>query len=231
MRSILIIRQKEEAEALADLLTAKGLTPYLCSLFTPRFFPPPFLKRAQGLIITSKNALRALRGRDEFLNIPLYVVGDETATFAKNMGFSTVLSASGTANDLVHLIRQKATPAGGILWYLSGEVIRGTLQEILAISGFHVKRHKIYQIEREENFSASFALDLKARVISHVLLFSPHTTILFIHLLKERGLDQCMSQITAVCLSAEVAAAASRLGWKNVWISSHPTIQAMMAYF
>ncbi len=231
MRSILIIRQKEEAEALADLLIGKGVTPYLCPLFTPHFFPPPSLTGVQGLIITSKNALRALRGRDEFLNIPLYVGGDETADFAKNMGFSTVLSASGATNELIHLIRQEVRPEGGILWYLSGEVIRGTLQETLRMAGFHVKRHIVYQIEQAKDFPTSFALDLKAHVISHVLLFSPHTTILFSRLLKERGLDQYMPQITAVCLSAEVAAAATRLAWKDVWISPHPTVQAMMAYF
>lgn len=231
MRSILIIRQQEEAFPLADLLSTKGLTPYLCPLFVPHFFPPPSLTGAQGLIITSKNALRALRGRDEVKNIPLYVVGDETADFAKNMGFLTILSASGNAKDLIHLVRQKARPDGGILWHLSGDIITGNIQETLGEEGFDVRRHSVYKIEKTEEFPSSFVLDLKEKVISHVLFFSPHTTALFIHLLKERGLEKFTSQMTAVCLSAEVAAKVSILAWEDVWVSPHPTTQAMMEYF
>lgn len=60
------------------------------------------------VIITSANALRVLEqhGFDQtLLDIPIYVVGDETAKKARELGFHNVHSATGNAKDLLALIK------------------------------------------------------------------------------------------------------------------------------
>ena len=145
--------------------------------------------------------------------------------------YSDHLEKIGNAKDLIHLIGQKATPDGGVLWHLSGDVVTGNIQETLTAQGFDVRRHLVYQMTISDDFPSSFVHDFKEKVISHVLFFSPHTTALFIQLLKKRGLEEFTSQMTAICLSAKVAAKASNLKWKEIWVSPAPTVQALIGYF
>jgi len=227
----LVIRQEEEALPLAKALIAKGVEPYLCPLFKPHFLPFPPLENPQGLIITSKNALRALEGREELKKLPLYVVGDKTAEFAKKLGFETVASASGTSKELTSLILHKASRHQGILWHLSGEVVRGNMVETLQTQGFDAKRHIVYQIKEIDNFSSSLVTDLQAQRISHIFFFSPRSTTLFINLLKKNGLETMTLLMTSLCLSQNVVEKALSLDWKEVWVSPKPTLQDMIGYF
>jgi len=228
---ILVIRQREEALSLAKALTEKGVEPYLCPLFKPCFFSLPPLENPQGLIITSKNALRALEDQEEFKCLPLYVVGDETAQFAKSIGFKTVLSASGTSQELLSLILRKASPNKGLLWHLSGDVIRENIVDVLQTKGFHAKRHIVYRLKEVDELPLSLIDDLQHQKISHVLFFSPRTTEVFINLLEKSGLEITTSFMTSLCLSQNVVEKALRLDWKKVWVSPQPTLQDMIGYF
>ncbi len=227
----LVIRQREEAIPLAKALREKGVEPCLCPLFTPHFLPFSPLENPQGLIITSKNALRALEGRREVRDMPLYVVGDQTAGLAKSMGFSTVFSASGTSQELASLILQKASRAQGTLWHLSGDVVRGNIVDTLQREGFDAKRRIIYRLKASDDLPSSLVEDLRNQRISHVLFFSPRTTTLFVDLLKKKGLEKTTVQMTALCLSQNVVKKALSLDWRKVWVSTTPTAQEMIGYF
>ncbi len=227
----LVIRQEEEALSLAKALTAKGVEPYLCPLFKPFFLPCPSLENPQGLIITSKNALRALEEREELKQLPLYVVGDQTAQFAKNRGFKTVFSSSGTSKELLFLILQKAARTNGTLWHLSGDVVRGDIVETLKTEGFQAQRHIIYHIKEVDDLPSSLISDIQQQKMSHVLFFSPRTTDVFINLLEKNGLEKMASSITSLCLSQNVVERARCLDWKKIWVSPRPTVQGMIGYF
>lgn len=231
MRRALLIRQEEESLALSKLLQEKGVETCLHPLFTPLFFSLPSLKNPQGIIITSKNALRALEGRENLKEIPLFVVGDQTALFAKERGFLTVLSASGTSQELLHLILEKASPKKGILWHLSGDIVKGNIVETLKAKGFEAKQRRVYHIEEAKALPPSLLFDLEHQRISHILFFSPRMTTLFIHLLRKKRLEKVTCQMTALCLSQDVLKEALELEWKKVWVSSKPTLQDMGEYF
>ena len=93
MRRVLLIRPQHDAFSVAEALESKGIKACSYPLFEPIFLPLPTLKNPQALIITSKNALRSLEGHEEFKKITLYVVGDQTAHLACQMGFSKIKNA------------------------------------------------------------------------------------------------------------------------------------------
>ena len=231
MARVLLIRSQEEADALAKDLQSKGIESVHHPLFAARFFPIPVLKAPQALIITSKNALRALKGIDELKNIPLYGVGNQTALFAQQLGFSNVTSASGTSKELLELILEKADPSKGVMYHLSGTIIKEDLVEKLRVAGFKAKRHIVYQIEDYEELPVALLSSLKNHQISHVMFFSPRTTELFVNLLSKYKVEKEACIMTALCVSHSVAEKAKLLQWAKIWISLQPTIQSMAGYF
>ncbi|MBP6951526.1 MAG: uroporphyrinogen-III synthase [Alphaproteobacteria bacterium] len=231
MTCVLLIRSQEEAYTLAKDIQSKGIESVHHPLFTARFFPIPPLKAPQALIITSKNALRALKGIDDLKNIPLYGVGNQTALFAQQLGFSNVMSASGTSKELLALILKKADPSKGVMYHLSGKIIKGDLVEKLRAAGFKAKRHIVYQIEDYEELPAALLSNLKNHQISHVMFFSPRTTELFVNLLSKYKIEKEACIMTALCVSHSVAEKARLLQWAKIWVSLQPTIQSMAGYF
>lgn len=231
MRHILIIRQQEEGDLLVKRIQEKNDVAYVFPLFEPSFFPPPSFSSGQGLIITSKNALRAFELYSFMPTIPLYCVGDETAAFAKSLGFPTVLSASGNKEDLVDLICTQGTPSQGPLVYYSGEIIKNGFVEALEGAGFTMKRFIVYKLIPKTSLPTPLYGLLSQGTLTHVLFFSPATTALFIHLLKKSGLTSASSTMTSLCLSPDVVKEAKKVTWKKIWTSPYPTLAAMMDYF
>lgn len=231
MQRVLLIRALEEAIPLAKELASRNIKSDLYPLFKARFLPFKPLTRPQALLITSKNALRGIQSYAELKNIPLYVVGDKTAELASSFGFSKILSASGTSRELIQLILSKADPQEGILWHLSGARVKVDIVGILQAAGFEAMRRIIYDMESATELPSSLVTKLQNQLISHILFFSPHTTHIFVNLLKRNNLEMATSQITALCLSESVAKSACILTWEKLWISPKPTAQDLMEYF
>ncbi len=231
MLRVLLIRPLVDALPLAKILQSKRIDSLLYPLFEPHFFSLPLLKTPQALIITSKNALRAIETKEELKKIPLYGVGDQTATLAQRLGFSNVLSASGRTQELIDLVLRHTHPKKGILCHLSGEVMKGNIVKELRAKGFEAERHIVYRIQEAKNFSETLLFDLQNKKISHVMFFSPHTTTIFVNLINKNAFERIVSRMTAVCLSHEVAEKARSLGWQKIWISPQPAAQNMMGYF
>jgi len=231
MYNVLLIRPLEDAVPLGKILKSKGVESHLYPLFEPIFLPLPFLETPQALIITSKNALRAMKAYEELKEIPLYTVGDQTATIAQQMGFSKVLNASGTSRELTELILKHAHPEKGRLYHLSGELIKTDIVNTLQSKGFQAERHIVYRIQAAKDLPPPLLSSLQNKKISHVMFFSPHTTSIFVTLLKKNKLEGAASQIISLCLSLDVAQQASQLQWKDIWISPQPTTQNMTGYF
>lgn len=231
MRRVLLIRQQEESLSLCNFLKSYGIESCSYPLFEPLFLPLPFLENPQALLITSKNALRAIQHHEFYKKIPIYAVGDQTAQLAKSMGFIHVLSASGTGKDLINLVIQKASQTKGILWHLSGDIIKENIAETLEQQGFSAKRQVVYSIQEVEIMPPPLLHDLKGKTFSHVLFFSPRTTDIFIKLLKKNELEPIAAEMTSLCLSQNVLQKTKEILWKKAWVSPKPTIEDMIEYF
>lgn len=231
MTRVLIMRPTEDALPMLTLLESKGIKCSHYPLFKPHFLPLSPLKNPQALIITSKNAIRAIEGYENIKQIPLYAVGDKTAELAKQKGFLNVLSASGTSQDLIKFVIKNAQPENGILWHLSGEVVKGNIVESLKIEGFEIQNQVVYCLEDVIDLPASLFDELTNDRISHVIFSSSRTTTLFMSLLKKKKLDKKACHIISLCLSQDIGKQALDLKWKKVWISPKPSINDLMGYF
>lgn len=231
MSRVLLIRPLEDALPMATVLRDKGIDVSLYPLYQPHFLPIAHLEKAQAFIITSKNALRALKNYEEFKTTLLYVVGDKTAELAKRLGFLNVLSASGTSQELIALILATAKRDKGVLWHLSGEVINRNIADILTCEGFEAERKIVYYIEGAKDFSPSLCYELENQQISHVIFCSPRTTSIFIDLLQKKEMEKITCKIVALCLSQEIEKNTLGLRWKKLWVSPKPNMNALMRYF
>jgi len=229
--NVLLIRPLEDALPMATILKSKNIEFSHYPLFTPYVLPIPPLDNPQALIITSKNAIRALDEYEDLKKIPLYAVGDKTAELAKKTGFSNIFSAAGTSQELIKLILKTGQRDKGILWHLSGETIRGNIVESLNFAGFEAKRQIVYRIEDIVTLPSSLLTELNNHFISHVIFCSPRTTTVFVSLLKNKKLEKIACKITALCLSQDIGKQASDLKWKKLWISPKPNLNVLMSYF
>ena len=134
---ILITRPQPAASRLAERLRARPgpcvpvvVSPLMRIETMPRALPDPTGYAA--LVVTSANALSALRGRDDIRGKPCYCVGAATARAATSMGLAA-LDAGGTAEQLQASIL--ARPRPGRLLYLRGEHVASDLAAELSRAG------------------------------------------------------------------------------------------------
>ena len=114
---VLITRPEPDAAYEAELIAARGHQPVLAPLLEIEFCKAALpLAGAYGLIVTSRNALRALAAHPDRVaasRLPLYAVGEATAEAAWELGFAEVTAGPGTAEGLAALIARDVAPGAG----------------------------------------------------------------------------------------------------------------------
>ena len=114
---VLVTRPEPDAAYEAELIAARGHQPVLAPLLEIEFCKAALpLAGAHGLIVTSRNALRALAAhpdRATASKLPLYAVGEATAEAASELGFAEVVAGPGTAAALARLIAREVAPEAG----------------------------------------------------------------------------------------------------------------------
>ena len=86
---VLVTRPREDAAGLAEALTARGCEAVLEPLFHVEFMDTAALDLSgvHAFLLTSANGARALSRRDVSRELPVYAVGDATASAARDAGF------------------------------------------------------------------------------------------------------------------------------------------------
>src|SRR6267378_605150 len=127
--AVLVTRPHPDDEATASALRARGFEVLQAPML--RFEPVPFHDDADAhygaIILTSANALRAIASQLEgsrLLKLPLFAVGEHTASAARDAGFGEVIAARGDAGALRDLVRggvkSKQLKKASTLLYLAG---------------------------------------------------------------------------------------------------------------
>jgi uroporphyrinogen-III synthase len=184
------------------------------------------LAGVQALLFTSANGARAFAALSPRRDIGVLAVGDATATAARSLGFAAVESASGDVQDLARLATQRLKPAAGPLFHGAGSAVAGDLAQLLAASGFELRRRMLYESRPAEAFTTEALAALKKGAIDLVLLFSPRTAASFTQLAKADSVDT--KTMTALALSPNVALAVRALDWKSVETAAQPDLPAML---
>src|SRR5579885_1709266 len=130
---VLITRPREEAEALAAELVARGFECLVEPLLDirPAATAAMPLDGVQALLFTSANGVRAYAAREGRRDLPVFAVGDRTAEVARGLGFAKIESAQGALPELAELVRTRLDPAKGALLHAAGATVKGDLKALL----------------------------------------------------------------------------------------------------
>ena len=227
----LVTRPREDSEAVAAALAARGLDVMIEPLLdiAPVAGASVAAEGAQGILVTSANGIRALARLHSGRHLPVWAVGDASARVARELGFARVESAGGDVETLATLVASKLDPEAGALLHAAGSVTAGDLSGRLSALGFEVRRQVLYQAVTATAFSPELERALRGRTIDLALFFSPRTARTFATLIGQAGLGESLGSIAAYCLSDNVSVALASLPWRMCRRAAQPTQAALLA--
>ena len=225
---LLITRPAEDARRQAapfEVLGHEVIVRPLMEVAFPRLTPLR-LQGVQGLIATSRNALRGLTRNGSFeaaKRLPTFCVGEGTASFARELGFVHVVAGKGAAKDLMPFITNSMAPDDGALLYVTGQRLAFDLETPLKALGFAVPRVIIYETrEADKGGMTAFAESLRAGV-DGIVLMSPRTAEICLKAIKRFKLEREAAATTCYCYSSAVARPMREIDGIKIAISCTPT--------
>jgi uroporphyrinogen-III synthase len=227
----LLTRPREESESLGAALAARGVEAIIEPLMQVRFpaTASPDLAGVQAVLCTSANGVQGLARVTDKRGLPIFAVGDATASRARAEGFATVESAGGAVADLVRLAVEKLRPQDGRLLHIAGNVVAGDLVGSLREHGFAISRIVLYEAQPVTMLSEVAVGALRAGSIDFALFFSPRTASIFTRLASAAAVAKCCGKITALSISAAADAALAELPWLGRRIAETPNQPALLA--
>ena len=231
---LLVTRPEPDATRQAEILAARGHEPVVAPLLLiePATDTALDLDGAQALIVTSRNALRALvippRSSQRLLRLPLFAVGEATAKAATELGFAKVTAGPGTGEELSRLIAGTLDPKAGALVHLAGETVAFDLKSALQAKGFTLKQPVLYRAVPATRLPESVLSLLNAGRLDGVVLMSPRTAAIFAALVVRHDAVTQASRLDCYCLSAAVAQAVEPLKARAI-VAARPREEDILA--
>lgn len=227
----LVTRPREDSDSVARTLEARGLDVMIEPLLDIEPVPEARVDAdgAQGILVTSANGIRALARLHGDRTLPVWAVGDASATVARALGYVQVESAGGDVDTLAELVTRRVDPARGVLLHAAGSVTAGDLAGLLEAQGYRVRRQVLYRAVTASRLSPDLRQALETGTIHLALFFSPRTAATFVRLITAAGLGDAVARITAYGLSANVSAQLAPLPWARLRQAAEPTQAALLA--
>lgn len=233
---VLITRPHPDSETAAAALRARGFEVLLAPML--RFEPLPFVDDAEAgygaVIATSANALRAIEkqlGASLLLKLPLFAVGEHTASAARKAGFHKVLVAKGDAAGLRDLVlestRAKALKKASVLLYLAGADLARDLASELGECGFSVVTRTTYRMIPVATLPREARDAFAANAVEAVLHYSRRSARAFMDAARAGGVEISALAIPHCCISAAVASVLRDAGATQVTVAATPDENAL----
>lgn len=207
---LLIVRPQPGADATAKRVEAAGHSAIIAPLFAPEpiDWDLPTDPNYDGLLLTSANALRhAGEKRQELLHLPVYAVGQNSAEFARSMGFHIRLSGTAGIEQLLGQI-----DARNVLW-LAGE----DRTQFVTPSDMQIDCRIVY---RSGVLPPTRDFENRVAQADFVLLHSARAAEYFSSLVSQRDIER--NRVSIAALSKTIAQAAGP-GWANIRIAKEPS--------
>lgn len=230
MLRLIITRPQPDADQTAFKLRELGHTTLVSpSLeFLPLDIGLPDAGKLTGIVVTSVNALRAIKSRgllEPYLSLTAYVVGDATAETAQRFGFKKVISASGNATDLAMLVAG-VTPRQRF-FYASGRDKAVDVAPMLRSGGHMVVSCPVYEMNPIEDLSTEVILALESGTVDAALFYSLRSAESFAAgVAKATGLAW---DLPCLCLSERIAAGLRAKGFTNCLAAESPSERSLFA--
>jgi uroporphyrinogen-III synthase len=212
--AVLVTRPHPDDGATAAALRARGFEVLQAPMlrFEPVAFQDDEEARYGAVIVTSANALRGIEPRlagSKLLELPLFAVGEHTASAARHSGFSNVIAAKGDAAALRDLVlasvKAKELKKASTLLYLAGADLARDLAG------------------EPRDVCAAFA----ANQIDAVLHYSRRSARAFLDAARSGGVEISALAVPQCCISPAVASVVRDAGASQVMVAASPDENAL----
>ncbi len=228
--AVLVTRPHPDDEATAAALRAKGFEVMLAPMlrFEPVAFHDDGDARYGAVIVTSANALRGIAPHlqdsrlqgSRLLKLPLFAVGEHTASAAHRAGFDNVIPANGDAASLrdsvLASVKAKELKKASPLLYLAGADLARDLAGELDERGFTVVTHTTYRMIPVSSLPREACEAFAASGIEAVLHYSRRSARAFLDAARAGGVEISALAIPQCCISAAVASVVRDAGATQV---------------
>lgn len=230
VKTLLLTRPKVQSHALAQNIETEFPDMATCLISPLAEITPtgalPDTSKFQAILFTSFNGVQSFADLGGTTSRKCYCVGARTMQAAKAAGLNAV-SANGAAAELIAKVAEELTPANGPLLHVRGEHTAGDIAENLTAQGFTVEQAVVYR-QPPCGLTNTAQQALAAGDIEILPLYSPLTARRMAEILASNS-DWPTQDITALCLSKNVAAEIENLNISAVEIAAKPNGEAMLA--
>jgi uroporphyrinogen-III synthase len=234
--AVLVTRPHPDDETTAASLRARGFEVLKAPMlrFEPVAFSDDEDAHYGAVIVTSANALRGIAphlANSRLLKLPLFAVGEHTASAARNAGFTTVIAADGGAASLRDLVlasvKAKQLKKASPLLYLAGADLARDLPGELGERGFTVVTHTTYRMSPVASLPGEVCDAFVANGIEAVLHYSRRSARAFLEAARAGGVEISALAIPQCCISAAVASVVRDAGASQVMVAASPDENAL----
>src|SRR6266852_5287477 len=239
--AVLVTRPHPDDEATAAALRAKGFEVMLAPMlrFEPVAFHDDEDARYGAVIVTSANALRGIAPHlqdsrlqgSRLLKLPLFAVGEHTASAAHRAGFENVIPANGDAASLrdsvLAGVKAKELKKASTLLYLAGADLARDLAGELGERGFSVVTHTTYRMNPVASLPHEVSEAFAANRVEAVLHYSRRSARAFLEAVRTAGVEISALAIPQCCISPNVASIVRDAGATQVMAAASPDENAL----
>ena len=234
--AVLVTRPHPDDEATASALRAKGFEVMLAPMlrFEPVAFHDDEDARYGAVVVTSANALRGIAPHlqgSRLLKLPLFAVGEHTASAAHRAGFDNVIPANGDAASLrdsvLASVKAKELKKTSPVLYLAGADLARDLAGELGERGFTVVTHTTYRMIPVSSLPREACDAFAASGIEAVLHYSRRSARAFLEAARAGGVEISALAIPQCCISGAVASVVRDAGATQVMAAASPDENAL----
>ena len=228
--AVLVTRPHPDNEATARALRDRRFEVVLAPMlrFEPVVLADDLGQDHAAIIVTSANAFRAVeRQLGPLLKLPLYAVGEHTASEARRLGFAKVIVAEGDAAKLRDRVLNDLKAKNSRLLYLAGADLSRDLAGELADHGFDVVTRTTYRMAALSGLSRETRNAFAANDVEAVLHYSQRSARAFLEAARADGVEITALAVPQCCISANVAAILREAGALRVLVAASPDESAL----
>jgi len=174
-------------------------------------------RRVDRVVVTSGQSLDALRLALP-PDLPLTAVGQRTAERAREMGFSRVDHAGGTAASIIHHLGP--SPGNTSLLLATGQGLAGDLAIGLRQQGWAVTRRVVYWARSFSRIASPAREMLASGQVAAILFYSPATARAFLDALGPARPE--LASVRALALSPRIGDALRDAPFADISIAAKP---------
>lgn len=216
---VLVTRPIEQAKDFAEIISAMGFSSLIQPLLDIEHYPFAFdtIQKPDAILLSSAQAVHGVTVPQDWMNIPVFCVGEMTEKSAHQAGFEKTIVGPDNVNGIVPIIREVMGGKTRLL-YLRGEHVAQDIKTLLP----HMS------IDEVITYNAKAAPDMRSDVIDKfadidiITVFSSRTGAILRQLIEKNGLLPATQTIKLLCLSSSVVESLGDLKWKSCHVADMP---------